>query len=179
MSIRGWFFVTKIRFTLFATKINKNIELSFVFVQMNAAHCIGGQNKKYDNEYYSAVSFLWTRFYNNAAKIFGAEGVLRRRLRNREIMLGIQKVEDPVNQSLPLMCFYWINFSSREDYAEGCKILSIVSIVGIAVFDSFCLCKLWKERLLVSTKWLSTICQSFPLVGMEINSCSMARRIRP
>ena len=30
---------------------------------------IGGQNKKYNNEYYnSVVSFLWTRFYNNAAK---------------------------------------------------------------------------------------------------------------
>ena len=56
------FFVTKIRFTLFATKINKNLELSFVFVQMNAAHCIGGQNKKYDNEYCSAVSFLWDAF---------------------------------------------------------------------------------------------------------------------
>ena len=62
LSIRGYFFVTKIRFTLFATKINKNLELSFVFVQMNAAHCIGGQNKKYDNEYYSAVSFLWDAF---------------------------------------------------------------------------------------------------------------------
>ena len=83
MSIRGYFFVTKIRFTLFATKINKNLELSFVFVQMNAAHCISGQNKKYDNEYYSVLSFLWTRFYNNAVKIFGAEGVLRRRLGNR------------------------------------------------------------------------------------------------
>ena len=47
-----------------------------------------------------------TRFYNNAAKIFGAEEVLRRRLKNREVMLGIKKVEDPVNQSLPLMYFY-------------------------------------------------------------------------
>ena len=74
------FFVTKIRFTLFATKINKNLELSFVFVQMNAAHCIGGQNKKYDNEYYSVVSFLWTRFYNNAVKIFDVLVFLRRRL---------------------------------------------------------------------------------------------------
>ena len=54
----------------------------------------------------AAWGSLWTRFYNNAAKIFGAEGVLRRRLRNREVMLGIKKVEDPVNQSLPLMCFY-------------------------------------------------------------------------
>ena len=56
------FFITKIRFTLFATKKNKNLELSFVFVQMNAAHCIGGQNKKYDNGYYFAVSFLWDAF---------------------------------------------------------------------------------------------------------------------
>ena len=51
-------------------------------------------------------SLCGTRFYNNAAKIFGAEGVLRRRLKNREVMLGIKKVEDPVNQSLPLMYFY-------------------------------------------------------------------------
>ena len=65
---------------MFATKINKNLELSFVFVQMNAAHCIGGQNKKYDNEYYSVVSFLWTRFYNNAVKIFDVLVFLRRRL---------------------------------------------------------------------------------------------------
>ena len=70
------FFVTKIRFTLFATKINKNLELSFVFVQMNAAHCIGGQNKKYDNEYYSVLSFLWTRFYNNAVKNVCAARIL-------------------------------------------------------------------------------------------------------
>jgi len=28
------------------------------------------------------VCFLWTRFYNNAAKSFGAEGILRRRLEN-------------------------------------------------------------------------------------------------
>ena len=35
-------FETKIRF---ATKINKNQWLSFVFAQMNAACCIGGQNK--------------------------------------------------------------------------------------------------------------------------------------
>ena len=74
------FFVTKIRFTLFATKINKNLELSFVFVQINAANCIGGQNKKYDNEYYSVLSFLWTRFYNNAVKIFDVLVFLRRRL---------------------------------------------------------------------------------------------------
>ena len=33
------------------------------------------------------VSFLWTRFYNNAAKSFGAEGILRRRLGNREVMV--------------------------------------------------------------------------------------------
>ena len=65
---------------MFATKINKNLELSFVFVQMNAAHCIGGQNKKYDNEYYSVQSFLWTRFYNNAVKIFDVLVFLRRRL---------------------------------------------------------------------------------------------------
>ncbi len=36
------FFETKIRF---ATKINKNQWLSFVFAHMNAACCIGGQNK--------------------------------------------------------------------------------------------------------------------------------------
>ena len=65
---------------MFATKINKNLELSFVFVQMNAAHCISGQNKKYDNEYYSVVSFLWTRIYNNAVKIFDVLVFLRRRL---------------------------------------------------------------------------------------------------
>ena len=41
---------------------------------------IGGQNKKYDNEYYSVVSFLWTRFYNNAVKIFDVLVFLRRRL---------------------------------------------------------------------------------------------------
>ena len=44
---------------------------------------IGGQNKKYNNEYYnSVVSFLWTRFYTNAAKIFGVLVFLRRRLMN-------------------------------------------------------------------------------------------------
>ena len=85
------FFVTKIRFTLFATKINKNLELSFVFVQMNAAHCIGGQNKKYDNEYYSVLSFLWTRFYNNATKIFGTEWVLCRRFENLAVRMVYNK----------------------------------------------------------------------------------------
>ena len=81
---------------MLATKINKNLELSFVFVQMNAAHCIGGQNKKYDNEYYSVVSFLWcpfcgTRFYNNAAKIFGTEAVLCRRFVNLVFMTAYKE----------------------------------------------------------------------------------------
>ena len=35
----------------------------------------------------AAWGSLWTRFYNNAAKIFGAEGVLRRRLINRKVMV--------------------------------------------------------------------------------------------
>ena len=30
---------------MFATKINKNPELFFVFVHRNATRCIGGQNK--------------------------------------------------------------------------------------------------------------------------------------
>ena len=51
------FLLTKIRFTLFATKINKNLELSFVFVQMNAAHWIGGQNKNYNNVCHSFKEF--------------------------------------------------------------------------------------------------------------------------
>ena len=76
---------------MFATKINKNLELSFVFVQMNAAHYIGGQNKKYDNEYYSVVSFLWTRFYNNAAQIFGTEAVLCRRFVNLVFMTAYKE----------------------------------------------------------------------------------------
>jgi hypothetical protein len=33
-----------------------------------------------------AVSFLWTRFYNNAAKIFGTEAVLCRRFVNLVFM---------------------------------------------------------------------------------------------
>ena len=37
---------------------------------------IGGQNKKYDNEYYSVLSFLWTRFYNNAVKNVCAARIL-------------------------------------------------------------------------------------------------------
>ena len=38
---------------------------------------IGGQNKKYNNEYYnSVVSFLWTRFYNNAAQNVCVAGIL-------------------------------------------------------------------------------------------------------
>ena len=56
------FFVNKNTLHFVRYKINKNLELSFVFVQMNAAHCIGGQNKIYDNEYYSGVSFLWDAF---------------------------------------------------------------------------------------------------------------------
>ena len=53
---------------------------------------IGGQNKKYNNEYYnSVVSFLWTRFYNNAAKIFGTEAVLCRRFENLVFMTAFEE----------------------------------------------------------------------------------------
>ena len=53
---------------------------------------IGGQNKKYNNEYYnSVVSFLWTRFYNNAAKIFGTEAVLCRRFVNLVFMTAYKE----------------------------------------------------------------------------------------
>ena len=53
---------------------------------------IGGQNKKYNNEYSnSVVSFLWTRFYNNAAKIFGTEAVLCRRFVNLVFMTAYKE----------------------------------------------------------------------------------------
>ena len=38
------------------TKIFKNQELSFVFAQMNAAHCISGQNKWLEAGDYSACT---------------------------------------------------------------------------------------------------------------------------
>ena len=38
------------------TKIFKNQELSFVFAQMNAAHCISGQNKWLEAGGYSACT---------------------------------------------------------------------------------------------------------------------------
>ena len=43
----------------------------------------------------AAWGSLWTRFYNNAAKIFGAEGVLRRRLGNREVMVRYKESGRP------------------------------------------------------------------------------------
>ena len=46
--------------------------------------------------------FCGTRFYNNAAKIFGAEGILRRRLDYFVLKMDKKKVEGIENQSLPL-----------------------------------------------------------------------------
>ena len=43
----------------------------------------------------AAWGSLWTRFYTNAAKIFGAEGVLRRRLENREVMVRYKESGRP------------------------------------------------------------------------------------
>ena len=37
------------------------------------------------------VSFLWTRFYNNAAKIFGTEAVLCRRFVNLVFMTAYKE----------------------------------------------------------------------------------------
>ena len=45
MTIQRLVFVTKIRSATLATKTNKNQWSSFVFAQMNATNCIGGQNK--------------------------------------------------------------------------------------------------------------------------------------
>ena len=51
-------------------------------------------------------SLCGTRFYNNAAKIFGAEGILRRRLDYFVLKMDKKEVEDIENQSLPLECFF-------------------------------------------------------------------------
>ena len=45
VTIQRLVFVTKIRSATLATKIHKNQCSSFVFAQMNATNCIGGQNK--------------------------------------------------------------------------------------------------------------------------------------
>ena len=47
-------------------------------------------------------SLCGTRFYNNAAKNFGAEGILRRSLDGLVFNMDIKKAEDIENQSLPL-----------------------------------------------------------------------------
>lgn len=41
------------------------------------------------------VSFLWTRFYNNTAKSFGAEGILRRRLGKVVLYVGYKESGRP------------------------------------------------------------------------------------
>ena len=74
--------------------------------------------------------------------------------------------------------FFEENYLCAEDYAEGSKIFSIVSMVWIAVLGSFCLRKSCSGRLLLSVKWLSVICQIFPPSGIDISSNSTALRIR-
>ena len=56
---------------MFATKINKNPELFFVFVHRNATRCIGGQNKILIKFVRLRRMSSVTRFYNNAAKSSG------------------------------------------------------------------------------------------------------------
>ena len=50
------FFEQKYAALTLATKIFKNQGLSFVFAQMNAAHCISGQNNMVRGEDYSRGS---------------------------------------------------------------------------------------------------------------------------
>ena len=75
---------------------------------------IGGQNKKYNNEYYnSVVSFLWTRFYNNAAKSFGAEGILRRRLGRIVLYVGYKESGRPCESKSSTNVIFFENIFLR------------------------------------------------------------------
>ena len=65
--------------------------------------------------------FLQTRLYNNAAKIFGAEGILCRRFVNVAIKRHLKQAEGVDYQRLPLGCFFCYFFLSAEDFSEGFK----------------------------------------------------------
>ena len=61
------------------------------------------------------VSFLWTRFYNNTAKSFGAEGILRRRLGKVVLDVGYKESGRPCeSKSSTNVIFLKIFFFARR-----------------------------------------------------------------
>ena len=125
------------------------------------------------------VSFLWTRFYNNAAKIFGTETVLCRRFVNLVFMTAYKESGSSwKSKNSRLSDFFEKILPCAEDYAEGCNISISLSIAALALIGSFCLLKLWNGRLFLSKKWLSTICQTDAFCGIETSCRSTNWRIR-
>ena len=59
------------------------------------------------------VSFLWTRFYNNAAKSFGAEGILRRRLGKVVLYVGYKESGRPCESKSSTNVIFFENIFLR------------------------------------------------------------------
>lgn len=130
---------------------------------------------------------LGTRFYNNAAKSFGRDSVLCRRLGVWKQRWGHNESEKPWKIRTSRLCnFFWKKLlraeSSTESYAsygvEGSRIATSCSMVSSARFESFCLLKLRKGRLFLSIKWLSVICHTVVPCGMVISSFCFSWRMR-
>ena len=76
----------------------------------------------------TTIGHLWAfgglsipHLYNNAAKIFGAEGVLRRRLENLEgKMVYITRVKCSIYRASHVSVFFEKKFSRAEGCAESC-----------------------------------------------------------
>jgi len=59
------------------------------------------------------VSFLWTRFYNHAAKSFGAEGILRRRLGRMVLYVGYKESGRPCESKSSANVIFFENIFLR------------------------------------------------------------------
>ena len=70
--------------------------------------------------FYLSVSRFSIRLYNNDAKIFGVEGVLRRRLENLEgEMVYTTRGKCSIYRASRVGVFFLKKVSSREDCAES------------------------------------------------------------
>ena len=100
------------------------------------------QTTRLSLDYYLDVhGLLLSRcFYNNAAKIFGTEGVLSRRFENFAIKRSFKQAEGVDYQRLPLGCVFLLFFSSCRRLCRKKLMLCHISICNSGIKFYYLLC---------------------------------------
>ena len=121
-----WFLLGHLVITFAAAKVLQINQLCKFFFKRKRNERFFSQCYKFRDHHRRSVGYLWafggflqTRFYNNAAKIFGIIVILCRRFVNLAIKRCLKQAEVVDYKRLPLGLFFCYFFLRAEDCAES------------------------------------------------------------